>query len=81
MSKCQDMAMAAMQNGNHSMYESVALQYETYETEYQERLTKKSYEEHLESNPDGTIEIGSAEDISHLRRDNGIVEVKKDVRK
>ena len=69
MARCQDIVFNAMQAGQVPMYESALMQYEAYQAEYDERMHKKRHEEYLEHNPDGSIEIGTVNDISPLRGD------------
>lgn len=69
MARCQDMILASERNGHGPMYQSALLQYETYQTEHEERMFRRRHEEHIEQNPDGTIEIGTISDISNLRGD------------
>lgn len=69
MTRCQEVAYNAMMAGQTTMYESAMLQYETYQTEYDERMFRRKHEEHLEKHPDGVINIGEVNDISHLRGD------------
>lgn len=69
MTRCQEIAYNAMMAGHTTMYESAVSQYETYQAEYNDRMARRSYEEYVEKNPDGTIEIGEINDISNLRGD------------
>lgn len=69
MARCQDVISYALSVGQTAMYESALGQYETYQAEYDERMARRLYQEHLEKSPDGTIEIGEINDTSPLRGD------------
>lgn len=67
MSKCQQILYAEMGMGHQSMMDSARMMLESYQMEWDNRMALKRNAEDLEKNPNGTIEIGTIEDISNLK--------------
>lgn len=57
--KCQSYLYGEIQAGHAGMVDTIRVQLETYEFEWQERMARKRMEEIEKKNPSGVIDIGT----------------------
>jgi len=72
MQKCQNLLYAEMQCGHTGMVDSIRMQLDVYELELSERMYIQRYDEFAKKNPDGTIEIGTIQEIETVDPDANV---------
>lgn len=61
--KCQSYLYGEINYGHTKMVDTIRIQLETYEFEYQERMATKRFKEFEKKNPSDTIDIGVIETV------------------
>jgi len=72
MQKCQNLLYAEMQCGHSGMVDSIRMQLEVYELELSERMYTRRFDEFAAKNPDGTIEIGTIQEVETVDPEENI---------